>query len=267
MRANIKCPPNTMNDLPPNQQIVSLNENILGDHGIELHKDDFVLDFGCGSGRHVHEHIDHGYSNSFGYDVRQVLDLRDPADEARFRFDASDRMTRIPFPDDHFDFVYSYSVFEHVLDQEKSFREINRVLKPGGISLHNFPSKWRPLEPHLFVPFGGAFRSYAYYRFWITLGIGTKIGGGYSRLELADKYAEYGRSGLYYPEGTEIDAVLRRCFDRFAYVSKSFLRFSPGRAHYLYPLIKAMPFLEKLFELMHTRMVLLEKAPLRAVDD
>ncbi len=252
-----------MEELAANQQIVYLNERILKDHGVDLKRDETILDFGCGSGRHVYEYLDHGYENVFGYDVQQYLDLRDPADSSRFRFDETDRLTRIPFPDAYFDFVYSYSVFEHVLDTDRAFGEIARVLKPGGVSLHNFPAKWRPLEPHLFVPLGGAFRSHAYYRFWAALGIGTRLGGGYSRSELSAKYAEFGRTGLCYPEGDEIDAILAHCFDRHSYVSESFLRWSPGRSRYLYPLVRTIPMLEQVFRFLHTRVVLLEKAPLR----
>ena len=255
-----------MKELAAGQQVVPLNERILRDRRIELAKQDYILDFGCGSGRHVYEHIDHGYENIFGYDVQQYLDLRDPADASRFRLEETTSMTRIPFPDDYFDFVYSYSVFEHVLEQEKSFREIRRVLKPGGVSLHNFPSKWRPLEPHLFVPFGGAFRSYGYYRFWTSLGVGTKLGGNYSVGELAEKYAEFGKTGLCYPEGREIEAILERCFDRVSYVSDSFLRWSPGRSRHLYPLVRVLPALERIFRFLHTRVVLLEKRPLRNLE-
>lgn len=93
------------------------------------------------------------------------------------------------------------------------------LVKPGGVSLHNFPSKWRPLEPHIFVPFDGTFRSYRYYRFWTMLGVGTKYGGGYTRLEMTEKYAEYGKSGLCYMEGRGIDWILSLCFDRWSYVS------------------------------------------------
>ncbi len=60
---------------------------------------------------------------------------------------------------------------EHVMEPESAFREIHRVLKPGGVSLHNFPSKWRPIEPHMFIPFGGAIQSYGYMLFWALLGV------------------------------------------------------------------------------------------------
>ena len=52
-------------------------------------------------------------------------------------------------------FVYSTSVFEQVPEQKLAFREIYRVLKPGGLFLHNFPSKWRPIQLHMRVPLGG----------------------------------------------------------------------------------------------------------------
>lgn len=118
----------SMTELAANQQVVALNEKILRDNGIELSRDAFVLDFGCGSGRHVYEYLDQRYENVYGYDIQNFLDLRDPADGFCFQFDEANRITRMPFPDEHFDFVYSYSVFEHVLDQEWAFREIARVL-------------------------------------------------------------------------------------------------------------------------------------------
>ena len=242
------------------QRVVPLNEGILSNCGISLAKNATILDFGCGSGRHVYEYLDSGRENIFGYDVQQYLALRDPADKFRFQLDTSDHITRVPYPDNHFDFVYSYSVFEHVLDQETAFREIYRVMKPGAVSLHNFPSKWRPLEPHLFVPFGGAFRSYRYYRFWTALGIGAKFEGETDAGKLARTYAEFGRTGLCYPTGHEIDTMLNRCFDSVSYVTKAFLRNSPGRSRHLYPLINAFPPLERLFRALHTRVVLLGKA-------
>ena len=76
-----------MKELAASQLVVPLNERILRDRGIELSKQDAILDFGCGSGRHVYEHLDHGYENIFGYDVQQYLDLRDPADASRFRLE------------------------------------------------------------------------------------------------------------------------------------------------------------------------------------
>ncbi len=39
---------------------------------------------------------------------------------------------KLPFPDESFDFVQAYSVMEHVDYPDQVFREVHRVLKPGG---------------------------------------------------------------------------------------------------------------------------------------
>lgn len=49
----------------------------------------------------------------------------------------------LPFADDTFDAVISCGVLEHVPDARGSLREINRVLKPGGLFfVYHFPNKW-----------------------------------------------------------------------------------------------------------------------------
>jgi len=51
--------------------------------------------------------------------------------------------TRLEFPADHFDFIYSSLVFEHIDNVPAAVREVNRVLKPQGrawINVHLFPS-------------------------------------------------------------------------------------------------------------------------------
>jgi SAM-dependent methyltransferase len=40
----------------------------------------------------------------------------------------------LPFPDNHFDMVFSSGVLHHTPDTQKSFRESIRVLKPGGVA-------------------------------------------------------------------------------------------------------------------------------------
>lgn len=68
------------------------------------------------------------------------------------------REGHFPFCEDSYDFCLSTSVFEHVTEYDKPISEISRVLRPGGWTLHVFPARWRPIEPHVFVPFGGRFQ-------------------------------------------------------------------------------------------------------------
>jgi len=48
-------------------------------------------------------------------------------------------LTKLSFTDGFFDLVISEDVLEHVDDYEKAFRELNRVLKPGGYHIFTVP--------------------------------------------------------------------------------------------------------------------------------
>lgn len=54
--------------------------------------------------------------------------------------------TAMDFADSTFDFVDSMAVFEHISDVPAAVRELNRVLKPGGIAV---------ITPHLFPSLSG----------------------------------------------------------------------------------------------------------------
>ena len=45
----------------------------------------------------------------------------------------SDISKHLPFPDDSIDAIYSHHVIEHLPDLPTHFRELHRVLKPGGV--------------------------------------------------------------------------------------------------------------------------------------
>jgi SAM-dependent methyltransferase len=50
----------------------------------------------------------------------------------------------IPFPNEQFDVVFSSNVLEHIPHVESFQKEIQRVLKPGGIAVHCIPTPtWR----------------------------------------------------------------------------------------------------------------------------
>lgn len=52
------------------------------------------------------------------------------------------RANRIPLPDASFDVVIADNVLEHVGDPLATFKEIHRVLKPGGRFLAKTPNRW-----------------------------------------------------------------------------------------------------------------------------
>ncbi len=62
----------------------------------------------------------------------------------------------IPYPDGHFDLVFADNVLEHLERPAEVFREVARVLKPGGRFLAKTPNAWHympliaRLTPHAF---------------------------------------------------------------------------------------------------------------------
>jgi 2-polyprenyl-3-methyl-5-hydroxy-6-metoxy-1,4-benzoquinol methylase len=51
-------------------------------------------------------------------------------------------MSALTFADGTFDLIITQDVFEHVMQPAETFREIARVLKPGGA--HIFTMPWYP---------------------------------------------------------------------------------------------------------------------------
>jgi phosphoethanolamine N-methyltransferase len=97
-----------------------------------------VLDLGCGAGGIAcHIAARHGAARVTGYDVeapvlevaRRLAGRRGLADRVEFRLGAPGPL---PFPDAAFDLVFSKDALVHVPDKEHVFREIFRVLAPGG---------------------------------------------------------------------------------------------------------------------------------------
>lgn len=96
-----------------------------------------VLDFGCGAGRilrHLSGSAEFGGAEFHGCDYNpDLIDwCRKNLKPARFAVNAP--APPLPYPDGHFDFVYSYSVFTHLCEELQTgwVRELGRVLPPGG---------------------------------------------------------------------------------------------------------------------------------------
>lgn len=123
---------------------------------------DRVLDLGCGIGRTLEALLARGL-DAYGVDVGEWWgkdyaeywqDSPIPKENVRARLSVTNEQNyKLAYPDNYFDLVISSQVFEHVFNYEEVFRELARVLKPHGVSVHIFPGRGTPLEPHLFIPF------------------------------------------------------------------------------------------------------------------
>lgn len=109
---------------------------------------------------------------------------------------------RFPFDDDCFNAVISTSVLEHAQNPEECFREIYRVLKPGGIAVHLFPGKWYlPAEPHILIPLLNWFWPNCpawWIRFWVTLRAALIPQLRASRDDQVRTYVDFCKHGIHY---------------------------------------------------------------------
>ncbi|MCH8807211.1 MAG: class I SAM-dependent methyltransferase [Planctomycetes bacterium] len=113
-----------------------------------------ILDHGCGSGLTLLYLLARGYRGIYGVDVgknslawnRLLQEVHGIAEE-RFRtYDGRD----LPLPDRSVDVIFSQQVLEHVRSEyiESYYAEEGRVLKPGGMVLHQVPHRLVPYDSH-----------------------------------------------------------------------------------------------------------------------
>ncbi len=103
-----------------------------------------VLDVGCGIGTYVRRF------RQYSDDVHGI-----EVEEERVA-EASEELSNIvlavgealPYPDDHFDLVFSNEVIEHVKDDRATAAEMVRVTKPGGYIVAFAPNRLYPFETH-----------------------------------------------------------------------------------------------------------------------
>lgn len=112
-----------------------------------------ILDVGCGEGRHTITACMLEQVDAVGVDLN-IDDLKTTRQRfAEFaRPDCTGRLVlsvadggRLPFDDDSFDRVICSEVLEHIPDYRGVIRELNRVLKPGGmlaVSVPRFVPEW-----------------------------------------------------------------------------------------------------------------------------
>lgn len=176
-----------------------------------------ILDLGCGDGEMVQTLRQRGYL-AWGSDIEV------PGNDANGLFLSTDPATgRIGAEDGSFDIVLSNQVLEHVMDLPAVFREIRRVLRPGGVSLHAFPSRWNLVEQHVHVPLAGVFRSRSYLRFWACLGIRNAFQVDQPAARVASLNFSYLREHTNYPSLRDLRTIIAPCFPVHAFIERAFL--------------------------------------------
>ena len=197
--------------------------------GVELTPHSTILDFGCGDGERVRQLRRKGL-RAFGCDVA----LPSPAGAELQTAVAAGVVRpialapyRLPFDDASCDVVFSITVLEHVMDYDQACAEIARVLKPGGLSVHVFPSRWKPIETHAFVPFASVCQSYWWLYLWALAGIRNEFQGGWSVRQTAAANARFLREETNYLTERQIRAVAGRYFGDCGFVEEAL--FKPDR--------------------------------------
>ena len=211
-----------MND----SQRVQLKLDLLEELGHPLSESDRILDFGCGNGAKVVEFRERGF-DCYGCDLRHARGL----DAERLRRQQTlrviERPYRLPFDDQFFSFVFSDQVLEHVRDHRLAFREIARVLQPGGVCLHVFPAKYVPIEPHVLVPMASWYRPFWWIHLWAALGIRRSWQRGKRAREIALSNYRYLETKTKYLTKAELRKLSDEYFDEHRFCTRSAVRKHP----------------------------------------
>jgi SAM-dependent methyltransferase len=228
-----------------------LHANILAGLGHPLPAGAVVLDFGCGDGAMVAEYRSAGYE-AYGCDIvleRETESLR-----------LIGSPYRLPFPSGTFDFVFSDQVLEHVQDHAAALSEISRVLRPGGWTLHIFPSKFCLVEPHTFVPLATLLQSRRWLRVWAAIGIRNSYQKGKGSKEVVELNRRFLTTGTNYLTRRQLTSLAQRYFGEVTFVEHLLLQHSYGRSRHLSLPAKRWPFVCRLYSAFHSRVMFCRKA-------
>ena len=108
-----------------------------------IRKESPILDLGTSTGTNLRLLKEHGYSNYQGLDLSEEA-IRWCSDKNLGKVHKGD-ICNLPFRNGEFELVLATDIIEHVEDDLRALREINRVLTPGGkaiITVPAFQSLW-----------------------------------------------------------------------------------------------------------------------------
>ena len=107
---------------------------------------------------------------------------------------------KLPWPDKHFDIIYSNAVIEHVGDFEKQKQMASEIMRVGKRWFVTTPNRWYPFEFHLRLPLVTWLPRHGY------LLAGSIVGFNHKRKKYTFRMKKY--SGLRLMTATE----LKECF-------------------------------------------------------
>jgi sterol 24-C-methyltransferase len=101
---------------------------------IDVGEGDMVLDLGCGCGAIASHVASLTGSTVYGINIEksQIEKAWENEDRARLNFAVGDFNNPLRFGDNMFDAVYNVQALTYATDLEQTFKEVFRILKPGG---------------------------------------------------------------------------------------------------------------------------------------
>jgi SAM-dependent methyltransferase len=138
----------------------------------------------------------YGYRNLYGIN----LSFTDPARRGPIRYLPGD-ITKAPFPDAFFDAITCLSVIEHGVPLENYFREMHRLLKPGGLLITSTDYYPTPVDTRGMLAHGAPVKIFSKPEIQAALSLALDIGlkpTGELDLECVEKPIRWEAYGLDY---------------------------------------------------------------------
>jgi len=251
-----------MNILEMNKKLsndLSSKLNIVKEYGFGLNSESVLLDLGCSSGKIVKELCDHGYQ-AYGCGTRFIneedVDIETMMKQGIIR-EIDIEQYKLPFNDHTFDFIFSHSVFEPVLNYSGSISEISRVLKPDGVCMHLLPSGNKIIEPNIYVPFATLIQSQLWLYFWTIIGIRNNSTGDLKTKEAAIRFYDYFfKRETNYLSKRQLTDPIGKHFNDVHFCENLSIKYSPRNGKYFYAILKFFPFVFSLYNTFRSRVIL-----------
>lgn len=196
-------------------------------HGYPLTESTRVLDLGCGWGESVLMLRQRGLS-VWGCDFGSTPSKPETSElvEEGILRTIKTNPYRLPYEDNTFNVVYSDQVLEHVQDYPSTINEIHRLLQPGGLSFHFFPSRYYPIEPHVYIPLGTIVQHPLWLRAWAELGIRNEFQQDLNASETAQHNHQYLTNHTNYLRRRTIERLFLARFKSLAWCEEDVLDLS-----------------------------------------